>query len=340
MPDPTDKELQTLFTLAMLPNLGACFAGQIGLFAEKKLKDEIEARLARLSAEDGEFGRWSITWGPAIDQKPFVHVPDHVMFVAQRGSQFVIAIAGTNFGSGENILEDADVGTQVPWSDSPSDSRKIAKGTRHALTALQTLVPAGVTGLVEGTLRAKLQAEAAIRSITVHVCGHSLGGALAATLALWLEDTRAEWDPRRQASLSVLAIAGPTVGNPDFAAYSNSQIGSQITRLYNPLDVVPLHWNLADLESIRKLYEPLITADGAVDTYVNIRKVLSQTGGPYSQIETGQALPRRPPKPDLDLPPNATTLDRFFAQLGYQHVRAYFELLDLEDRFWVQECPR
>jgi Lipase (class 3) len=338
VPERTDKELQTLFTLAMLPNLGACFAGEIRPDAERKLKAEIEGRLERLSAEDGAFGRWSIPWGPAIDQKLIAHVPDHVMFMAQRGNQFVIAIAGTNFRSGENILEDIDVSEQVPWSDFTLDSRKIAKGTRHALTALQTIVPTGLEGLAEGTLQHKLRAEAAVRPITVHVCGHSLGGALAATLALWLEDTRAGWDPARRASLSVLAVAGPTVGNPEFAAYSNSQIGSRITRLYNPLDVIPLHWNLADLDTIRNLYVPVVEADAAVNFWVLVRKNLSQQGGPYSQIETGQALPRRPPNPDLA--PQASNQDKFFAQLGYQHVRAYFELLDLQDRFWIQECPR
>lgn len=338
MPNWTPQQQKTLFTLAMLPNLGGCHSGS-GFFPERDLLAEINAALVRLRSE---IGTWDVAWGPAIAEIPFAQVPDNVMIMFERQGgdaalpDFVVGIAGTNPRSLVDwVLEDALVAEQRPWNpDLQSDDRKISLAIRNGLTVLQDLKPhLNIPGL-----NVPLNRYLAVRQShlnALHIGGHSLGGALSATLALWLHDTRAQWNPAGRASLSALAVAGPTAGNRAFAAYSDAQIGSQVTRLYNPLDIVPLHWATADLRSIADLYRPLIVPDSHVQDFVNLRIALSQAGG-YTQIGTGQGLPN--PGPNSHLQPQPTVMANFLKQVGYQHVQAYFDLLDLQGRSWIMEC--
>ncbi|MGH9905070.1 MAG: lipase family protein [Pyrinomonadaceae bacterium] len=53
----------------------------------------------------------------------------------------------------------------------------------------------------------------------ISVTGHSLGGALSPAVALWLSDTKAQWDPSGRSSLACLPSAGPTSGDQAFATY-------------------------------------------------------------------------------------------------------------------------
>jgi hypothetical protein len=334
---------QTLFTLAMLPSLGACASGSSAADLERQTLARINDALRRL---EGGIGNWTVVWGPAIATVDG-RVADHVMFVARRVTgdaglpEFVVAIAGTNMHSLVNLLEDADVGAQEPWQidKRPAVNEKIARGTHSALAKLKDLTPQPSTPGAGRTLMEFLATLAQDR-VTVNICGHSLGGALAATLALWLHDTgpNGGWNSAGNAVLSVLAIAGPSAGNLWFAGYSNLRMGPQVTRLVNPLDVIPLHWNTASLETITNLYSPLIPPDQAVRDFVKRRVDASLLGG-YTQIDTLLSLPQLPPNDQLQ-PPQKTTFDRFLQQMGYQHVDAYFDLLQIPQRKWIAHCDQ
>jgi hypothetical protein len=58
-------------------------------------------------------------------------------------------------------------------------------------------------------------------AIEIYVTGHSKGGALSSTLALWLADTQGRdhvrdedlWDPEKKAQIYAYSFAGPTAGN-------------------------------------------------------------------------------------------------------------------------------
>ena len=332
MPTWTPEQLKTLFTLSMLPSLGACYEGDVPTI-EDELSKRIDFELQGLRAEIGD---WKVIWGPAVHELPRSTRPDNTMFVAQRNGgdpglpNLVVAIAGTNpYSFSDWLFEDFFVTPQVPWlTGDHTGNPMISTGTFIGLAALQNLRPGpGLPGAFL-TVREFLALHALLVPVTINLCGHSLGGALSPTLALWLHDTQALWNHFGHASLSVLATAGPTAGNQAFAAYSNAQIGSQVTRLFNPLDIVPHAWATADLLAVPQLYVPLINPDPPLQALIALA-ILISAGGGYTQIATAQSLPK--------VPPNPAILD-FLKQAAYQHVDAYFDLLGIPERRKLIQC--
>jgi len=317
---------QTVFTLSMLAGLGDSLTGSVGTI-EPALTQLLETQLTTLQPQ---IGSWELVWGPAVYELPTSDRPDNTMFVVSGSGQLVVAIAGTNpYSFLDWIVEDFLVSSQVPWlTGSPfSLERKISLGTFNGLSVLQHLTPgpgqAGAGVLLKDFLAAQVSAP-----ITVNVTGHSLGGALSPTVALWLHDVRAEWDPAGNASLAVLPSAGPTAGNSAFAQYSDSQIGAQVTRLYNPLDIVPKAWMTSDLQEIPNLYAPDIEPDLFVDGFVDLAIDISKNGD-YTQINlNAPALPGSSVNTSKINPTDPAILN-FFAQVGYQHVDAYSVLLGI-----------
>lgn len=97
---------------------------------------------------------------------------------------------------------------------------------------------------------------AAVRSsdtpLEITVTGHSKGGALSSTLALWLAQRQGaegvrpwhRWDPDHNATVSCWSFAGPTAGNSEFANMSDDLIGGHCHRFVNRLDLVPHAWQV------------------------------------------------------------------------------------------------
>jgi hypothetical protein len=259
----TYTQSQTTFFLSMLSNLA---------ITQKGTADTIEAFLAgridaHLQASVADIGVWTRAWGPAVFQAPLSDVADNVIYVAQSAAtppQYVLAIAGTNYNSIFDVLiEDFFVGSQVAWAygrPPAGTSPKISAGTFTGLTLLQFMTPGpGMPGA--GQKVADFLATATSRPIDVVTAGHSLGGALAPALALWLLNTQAIWDPQGRATIYCEPSAGPTSGNADFAIYYDQALGSRTTRIVNSLDMVPHAWNGANLASLPALYEPGIEPD-------------------------------------------------------------------------------
>ena len=90
--------------------------------------------------------------------------------------------------------------------------------------------------------------------LDIVVTGHSKGGALAPTLALWLRETRAQWDAKDRARIGFHAFAGPTPGDGAFARRVAKELNGPCRRVVNSNDVVPHAWALADLAVLPKLY--------------------------------------------------------------------------------------
>jgi hypothetical protein len=163
-------------------------------------------------------------------------------------------------------------------------------------------------------------ASAGSSSVNLYVTGHSLGGALSSVMALWLADTRTQWDPNHQTTIQAYCYAGPTAGNTDFATYLNGRLGENAHRIWNSLDVVPHAWNVNDLQQIPTLYEPQIPSEQWMINLVNgIVKTLQDLGLNYEQIEVSQELQGQ----------YNNKYPSFLDQMRYQHVQAYLDLLGL-----------
>jgi hypothetical protein len=255
------------------------------------------------------------------------------MYVAQGGpdtvtpGQLVVAIAGTDpYSAFDWIIEDGLVSTLVPWpagNPPPSSDPQVSLGTFLGLSILQTLRP-GPRQPGVGTLLLDLLTTGRPGCPLVTVTGHSLGGALSPSLALYLSDTQGTWDPSAGTGIACLASAGPTPGNGDFAVYFNSQLEDATTRYWNILDVVPHVWHTADIAAIPGLYAPDIAPDLLVQALADTAAAISMFGD-YTQIFPVAGLPGTVNRSLID--PTAPSFENYVAQMRYQHVDAYPILL-------------
>ncbi len=164
-------------------------------------------------------------------------------------------------------------------------------------------------------------------AMEVVVTGHSKGGALASTVALWLAETQGRpttsserWDPSGRATVSCYSYAGPTAGDADFAAHSDRVIGSRCHRIANQLDVVPHAWTLTDLGKIPTLYDARTVAPlHGVEELVATISTLTQR---LRYAHVGNVVTHLQGTVDATKP-------LFFHQLAHQHMDAYLQLLDL-----------
>ena len=155
--------------------------------------------------------------------------------------------------------------------------------------------------------------------------GHSLGGALAPLLSLFLSDTQQAWQPAKNTKIACLASAGPTPGNSDFASYFISQLGPSTTRFWNSLDVVPHVWNAVEIAAIPSLYAPDIPSDPLVQALAENARVMSLLGD-YTHITQVAGQPGTLNKSQTVLDTADGNFVKYIKQLKYQHVDAYADL--------------
>jgi hypothetical protein len=216
--------------------------------SDADLKMQIEEAMARsITLKE----QWEIVWGPATysyqssapaakcDFPPPQDLKDipgeegatHMMFAVcsrQNPALYAVVIRGTNSGSCVNLWEDTwGFHTLAAWPYGTPEvglSPQFAAGYEFALDALQAMTPSAAVPGCGQPLRDFLDA-VVVNSETgaapqVIVTGHSLGGGLAPTVALWLENTQASaWDLERRALISTYFYAAPSAGNRDFAAW-------------------------------------------------------------------------------------------------------------------------
>jgi hypothetical protein len=172
--------------------------------------------------------------------------------------------------------------------------------------------------------------------IDLTVTGHSKGGALAPTLALALEQLRgrrhvrrsARWDPDGQATVSCYSFAGPTAGNPAFAALSDRRIGERCHRIANRLDIVPHAWATRPTPRARGLYIeniPRVYGDQVhkLRGLPKLAGLVADDVRPLEYTHVGNHLSLL----DGAVDPERTL---FLEQVAYQHMEAYLDLLGLE----------
>lgn len=286
-------------------------------------------------------GTWNVVWGPSVVVQPALGAyAMNTMYVAQSAStpsQYAIGIAGTNARSILDwIVEDGFVHWQVPWVYGllRAPGARIALGTAIGLAILQNMKPSSTVPGGGATL-VDFLATITKSPVQISVVGHSLGGALAPTAALWLADTQgflSHWDPHRNATLSALPTAGPTAGNGAFAAYSGTKLGAALTPFYNTLDVVPHAWQASMLQEIPSLYVPHIPVLSVIQNLVNLAIQISSNGD-YT------TLPGLTPLTGTYKDePGVIDLEKFLRELVYQHTRAYDRPFHFDPR-WLPSAP-
>ncbi|MEM7217022.1 MAG: hypothetical protein AAF515_01565 [Pseudomonadota bacterium] len=255
---------------------------------------------------------WSIAWGPAVYTIPGAILQDHMMYAVRNNddpNQIVVAIRGTNGMSEVDwLLGDLAVEQMVPWPPgavSEGIGGAISESTSIDLQRLLAMTSSldGVSSLLEFLTNA-ISGTSGTSFVTV--TGHSKGGVMSSTMALYLKQVQQTWDPAGAAVVSNVSFAGPTAGDAAFAAYSDSQfaspsvsppgwdasLGSNMDACRNSLDVATLAWTATNFDKIVTIYSPTIkmgwgwsfVKDGAQS---GLMAVLGKQD--FTQVELSQA---------------------------------------------------
>jgi hypothetical protein len=241
---------------------------------------------------------WKIVWYAAPYTVPGALYQDNFMFVAQNiadPSQYAVAIRGTNFVSNLNwFMEDFDVLQMMPWplgnTNNPAPAEMVSESTSIGMNVLLSMLgstPGSSTAPtnLHDFLLGQTQNGGQTTQINVCVTGHSLGGMLAGTMALYLSDNQSSWDASNQSTISCITFAAPTAGNQAFAAYSDqafsgktsppnwdTTLGSNCDAVRCDLDVAPLFSTASNIsQSVDgKPYSPLFAIYGANIDFDNL----------------------------------------------------------------------
>ncbi|AXG71779.1 lipase (class 3) [Kordia sp. SMS9] len=375
--NPTTQLLKQIYSLSFSANSASglswsqndCKSGMIEMQAYvTKVAHDVLAKTKNI------IGNWTPIWGPIVYANDATATSIHAdntmgMYYNESENTIVIAIAGTNVNSPYGwLVEDFSVHKTVSWelvTGVPS-SGNISTGTHIGLNILLDMTNNKKVSLITA-LTNFLADNSDLQNVQVAVAGHSLGGALSPTLALYLVDTKSEWDPTNKTSVGAFPTAGPTPGDEGFASYYEKQINAKkiyYLSQHNALDVVPHAWEKDDLAKIPTIYDeyikqptdanPAETLTGTLATVAALNALSSKNiaGIPvnrYKQISPSTTLQGtfNSAIDDLILKklaliklvlPNTLgkyavylrNLVRFAAQAGAQHVPAYYTLLDIE----------
>lgn len=322
----TQEEKQINLTLSYIAYAGGNIKDQNCKVAKETLS------LVRhwLDTQEPVKGNWQVVWGPGLARFPFCKLYDNMMYVVRNlrdRSKYNIVIRGTNLKSITDLLvEDVWIIPQISWNyGNPGDLvPKISPGTDIGfkylihMTACDSLPGAGKT--LPRFLCDEAQ-KAGSSGLDLTVTGHSLGGTLASTLALYLKDY--QWDAGVQVNLRCCAFAGATAGNKDFAAYSDKRLADSLLRIHNSRDVIPHLWNEQNLKELPNLYV-------SPDCSINIPKAMALAFKAFEILTTSAGYTQLSPAQQLD-GTVICTMDSYIKQMFYQHIYAYPGLLGMGD---------
>lgn len=258
---------------------------------------------------------------------------------------YAVAIRGTLPGNTIDRGEDMHVHQTVslPFTVG-GKSGTISEGAGATFTEVTGAVYAVAEAPLSGTtLEAALskQVSSATSTPTIYVTGHSLGGAAATVLGLYLA-AAVKWQ-NNTPIFQVYTFAAPTAGLDDFAGLFNTAFeGSSTTqnsawRVYNVWDVVPAAWVKAQLDDVKSWYAwgPVATLDVRMAIGALEQLISSGLGSYLPYTQPGPNLrPYNQIPPNGEYPPqydpsymNSTTAD-FKGQAGFQHANnTYLSLL-------------
>jgi hypothetical protein len=283
-----------------------------------------------------------IVWGPAIHLPDpaktagIVKLSDALLFVCRdRGSgEYFVVFRGTNtISAAEWVLQDFMVQKQVPWLEvqpgpAPAEAL-VSEGTATALDMRRGLRPAaGLAGEGKSLAEALVSIlEASPGPCAIHFTGHSLGGLLAPTMALWFLDyleAEGRQDLSARLRLDVYAYAGPSAGNKAYADYLAARVPG-LRRYANPLDIAPRAWEPASMAELPGLYLPAIKMQPVTSSLYRLCLGITKDKG-YAQPGAAIPVPARvvPAKAGL-----------FLLEASYQHAVPYLDILQPERKAMI-----
>lgn len=310
---------QQIHSLSSLSNatFGVSFTqAQGGLTALQAFAEKVVTQALADTIIQGLIGTdWTPVWGPVVysnDPGANTVIADNTMVLFNSPSQnlFVLAIAGTNIDSMYDwFKEDFSVNTRVSWRTVVGNQvnipildslAAISGGTYTGLQILLNMQDSNKNTMISAlqTAVGKLKTKA-----TLAVAGHSLGGALAPTMALYLHDmqqTSSNWNSSGNISaIQAWPTAGPTPGNGSWATYYqyvvNKETGSSYgaplsyTSKYNTLDVIPQAWQSSTLANVPTIYEPNIKQPSGSNPVETVTGVLA-VGAVLNSVDTSNIL--------------------------------------------------
>jgi Lipase (class 3) len=270
-----------------------------------------------------------------------------LLYVVQDTSvsgRYALVARGTDWNFLTDWVDDLDVVHTHCWPyASPADpSILVSKGSWDGLQSLLTMT-SQPDGMALGAVLQQISSAVGTSGLDLFITGHSLGGALATILGLYLADTVSQWaGSASPISMKTYTFASPTTGNQVYADYYDglsdlSSISWQAFRVYNEQDVVPFGY--ADVEGIADSGIPCslllsleVTAMGTI-----VQTILDDSDVSYVHVGNGEPLNNNPPGAGATCANPATTLDDFACWVDYEHSPlTYMSLLgltpvDLED---------
>lgn len=286
----------------------------------QQIKQAIEQEMAASSVLGGNF---QLVWlGISPDWANLMYLARDTRETAR----FAVVVRGTDWNFLTDWKDDFDVIHTHDWPTAtpPNPSIYVAQGSWDGLQALlattsnvfnMTPPPIEMPTSLEMFLMSEALSSTYDTDVDVYVTGHSLGGAMATVVGLWLADITSKWVLRpNKINFKTYTYASPTVGNQDFANYyngqtANTQVQWQAFRVYNEQDAIPFGYgNLGSLPEngipITFLFGlELVGAIGVILTALSDAKVS------YVQVEStsnGTAVGLNNNPPSSTYPPPST----------------------------------
>jgi hypothetical protein len=275
-------------------------------------------------------GEWKAVWIGLTDDRA------NLAYIAQNTSQnaFAVCLRGTEVDSLIDLAEDLDVGTVVPFTAGPSYSETvyISKGANEAFNeVIGAVYVADNTNLLQALT--SLLGDAPSQP-TLYITGHSLGGAMATTVALYL--AAQNWT--NKPTFAVYTFAAPTAGVQSFADCFDSVFGSVSERYYNAWDAVPAAWANSSMTDMQNSFYPSIVTNpkgpGPAQNQDVVNKINNFMGKPGKNVYVQTNQKQGSVELNLDYSALGTTgfgpgsyntlslapiMDSFMGQVGFQH---------------------
>ncbi|WP_174184456.1 lipase family protein [Nocardia barduliensis] len=281
-------------------------------------------------------GGWEIVWGPGValfDTDLYAVNALYMVRSIEDRSRYVIAMAGSSDALVFDwLIEDSFI-LQTPWFANNAALHTI--GTAIGVKTLINLEPSGPRPGAGHTLPEFLST-LGDKAIDLTVTGHSLGGALSPTLALFLRDTQWLWDNSEKARISVLSTAGPSFCNQEFVTYATQRL-QRVQRYANDLDIVPHMWNPSDIDGAKALYSQYNRpAPDGMEVVFEVLESQASVAGQYAHFDPTSGVFQGTFNKEIDQTQGSTPDELYFQQVGYQHIAGYHDFFEIKGVQWPQ----